>query len=168
LFDYKLLIYATNTIAIIVYEIKLTTTLISLQRISTVPVEKRSGRARMHADVHQTVVGLIKTMKDKEAMQFVYVQDQVKNRQLACGETISPYTCMTGIGIMLLIDVEAVIHIIKFSATISPLLSETTADDECSKTVLAISRTPWGRPLVSPHHSFLKIKDEGSDWTDSS
>jgi hypothetical protein len=85
-----LLIHATNTIAGIVYEIKLARTPISLQRISPVPVEKKFGKTRMHACVHQTVVELVKIMENDEAMPFIYVQDQVKNRLLAYGGTISP------------------------------------------------------------------------------
>jgi hypothetical protein len=83
----------------------------------------------MHAGIHQTVVGLIKTRKNYQAMQFTYAQDQVKNWWLAYGETISPCTSLTEIGITPLIDVEAVIHIVEFPATISPLLGETTTDE---------------------------------------
>jgi hypothetical protein len=57
-----------------VFEIKLARTPISLQRISTVRVEKKFGKTRMHAGVHQTVVDLIMTMENDEAMQFIYVQ----------------------------------------------------------------------------------------------
>jgi hypothetical protein len=56
-----------------VYEIKLGRTPISLQRISTVPMEKAFGKTRMHAGVHQTTVEPVKTMEDDEAMQFIYV-----------------------------------------------------------------------------------------------
>jgi hypothetical protein len=129
MFDYKLLIYATSAIAGIVYEIKLARTPISPQRISTVSVEKKLGKTRMHAGIHQTVVELIKTMEDDEVMQFMDVQDQVKNRRLACGEMISPCTCLTGIRITPVISVKAVIHIIEFPARISPLLGETTTDE---------------------------------------
>jgi hypothetical protein len=74
-----------------------------------------------------------------------------------------------------LIYVEAVIHIVELSATISPLLGETTTDDFyifaekfASDALLSfvktnfnmvsprkrrsLSRTPRGRPFVSPHH----------------
>jgi hypothetical protein len=44
----------------------------------------------MHAGVHQTAVEPVKMMGDDEAMQFVDVQDQIKNLRLAYGETISP------------------------------------------------------------------------------
>jgi hypothetical protein len=56
MFDYKLLMHVTNTITGIVYEIELARTPISLQQISTVPVEKKFDKARMHAGVRQTVV----------------------------------------------------------------------------------------------------------------
>jgi hypothetical protein len=191
MFDYKLLIYATNTIAGIVHKAKLVKTAIYVQRISAVPVEKKFGKTRMHAGVHRMVVELVKTMEDNEAMQFINVQDQVKNRRLAYGETISPCACLTGIGMTPLIDVEAFLHIVEFLAMISPLLGETTTDEfhifaeklmsdalfPFAQTNFSMMnaqklrpgyQTPRSRPFVSPHHSFLKIRDEGSDWMDSS
>jgi hypothetical protein len=48
---------------------------------------------------------------------------------LAYGETISPCACLTGIRITPLMHVEAGIHIVKFPATISSLLRETTTDE---------------------------------------
>jgi hypothetical protein len=120
MFGYKLLIHATNTIAGFVYEITLARTPISLQRISIVPVKKKFDKTRMQAGVHEMVVELSKTMEDDEAMQFIYVQDQVKNRRLAYGETFSPCTCLTGIGITPLIYVEAVIHIVEISSNDFP------------------------------------------------
>jgi hypothetical protein len=91
-------------------------------------VEKKFGMTRAHASVHETVVELIKTMEADEAMQFVYVQNQVKNRRLAYGETISPCTSLTGIGITPPIYVKAVIHVVEFAETISPLVGEITTD----------------------------------------
>jgi hypothetical protein len=128
MFEYQLLIHTTNTIAGIVYEIRLARMPTSLQQISTVPVEKKFGKTKIHAGVHKTVIVLIKTMKDDEAMQFIYAQDQVKNLRLTYGETLSPCTFLTGIGITPLIYVEAVIYIVEFPAMISPLLGETTTD----------------------------------------
>jgi hypothetical protein len=58
MFGSKLLIHAANAIAGIVYEIKLARTPISIQQISSVPVEKKCGKTKMHAGVHQTVVSL--------------------------------------------------------------------------------------------------------------
>jgi hypothetical protein len=159
MFDYKLLIHATNKIAGIVSEIKLPRTPISLQWISTVPVEKKFGKTRMHTGIHQMAIELVKTIKDDEAMQFIDVQDQLTNRRLAYGDLIAPCVCLTGIGIMSLMHVEAVIHIVEFPVIISLLLGETTTDefhisaeklmsdgllplprpiqyDECSKSVL--------------------------------
>jgi hypothetical protein len=89
MFDYKLLIHPTNAIARIVYEIKPARTPISLQQISTAPVEKKFGKTRMHATVHQAVIGLVKTIEDDGTMQFIYIQNQIKSRRLAYGETIS-------------------------------------------------------------------------------
>jgi hypothetical protein len=68
-------------------------------------------------------------MEDDESMQFIYVQDQVKNRRIAYVETTSPCTCLTGTGILPLVYVEAVIQIVAFPATISPLLGEITMDE---------------------------------------
>jgi hypothetical protein len=31
---------------------------------------------------------------------------------------------------------------------------------------LSLYQELHGRPFVSPHHSFLKIRDAGTDWTD--
>jgi hypothetical protein len=131
MFDYKLLIHVTNIIVGIMYEIKLVRTPTSIQRISIVPAEKKFGKTGMHTGVHQTVLQLIKTMmiEDDDAMQFIYIQDQVKNRRLAYRETISPCTCPTGIGITPLIYTEAVIHVVEFPATISPFLGEITMDE---------------------------------------
>jgi hypothetical protein len=92
-------------------------------------VEKKFGKTKMHAGVHQTVVELIKTMKDNQAMQFIYVQGQVENQRFAYGETISLCTCLTGIGITPPIYVKAVIHIVEFPAAISPFLGKTTTDE---------------------------------------
>jgi hypothetical protein len=122
LFDRTLVTHATNAIAGIVYEIKKATKPISLQRASTVRVEKKLEKTRMHAGVHQTVVELVKTMEADEALQFIYVQEQIKNRRLAYGETVFPCSCLTGIEITLLIFVQAIIHIVEFPAVISPLL----------------------------------------------
>jgi hypothetical protein len=128
-FDYTLLRHTINTITGIMCEIKLARTPISFQWISTISVEKKFSKTRMHVGVHQTVVELIKTIEDDDAMQFIYVQDQVKNRRLPYGKTIARCTCLTGIRILPLIYVEAVIHIVEFPATISPLLGEAAMDE---------------------------------------
>jgi hypothetical protein len=129
MFDYKLVLHTTNTTTGIVYKIKLARTPISLRVISTVPAEKKLSETRMHAGVYQTIVELVKTMEDDKTLQFIDVQDQVKNWRLAYGETISPCVCLTGIGIMPFIYVEAVIHIVEFPGTISPPLGETITDE---------------------------------------
>jgi hypothetical protein len=83
MFEDKFLIHATNTILGIVYKIKRVRMPISLRRISTLLVAKKFGKTRPHAGVHQTVAEFIKMMEDDEAMQFISVQDTVKNRRLA-------------------------------------------------------------------------------------
>jgi hypothetical protein len=129
LFDRKLVMHAANTIVGIVYEIKKATEPISLQRASTVSVKRKFGKMKMHACVHQTVIKLVKTMKADEAMQFIYAQDQIKNRWVAYGETVLPWSCLTGIGITSLIFVEAIIHIVEFPAVIFPLLGHLQLDE---------------------------------------
>jgi hypothetical protein len=62
LFDRKLLVYTTNSIIGIVYEIKRAKEPISLQRISTLPLEKTFSATRLHAGAHQTLDELVKTM----------------------------------------------------------------------------------------------------------
>jgi hypothetical protein len=47
LFDRKLLVYTINNIVGIVYEIKRAEEPISLQRVSTVPLEKKFGATRL-------------------------------------------------------------------------------------------------------------------------
>jgi hypothetical protein len=51
LFDRNLLVYTTNSIVGIVCEIKRAKEPISLQRISTVPLEKKSGPTRSTPDI---------------------------------------------------------------------------------------------------------------------
>jgi hypothetical protein len=85
-FDRKLLVHATNSIVGMVYEIKRVKVPISLQPISTVPLEKKFGATRLHAGVHQTLGELVKTMDIDQAMKLVYVQQQIKHRRLAYGE----------------------------------------------------------------------------------
>jgi hypothetical protein len=78
----------TNSIAGIVYEIKRAKEPISLQSISTVPLEKESGTMRLHAGVDQTSGELVKTMDIDQAMKLVYVHEQIKSRRLTHPETI--------------------------------------------------------------------------------
>jgi hypothetical protein len=82
--------HATNSIGEILYEIKIAKKPISLQRISTTPVERRFGRTRMHAGVHQTMSGLVKAMEQDEAMKVLYVDGEVKRRRFAYGELSLP------------------------------------------------------------------------------
>jgi hypothetical protein len=90
LFNQKLLIHATNSIAGIFYEIRNVPvcTKISLQHISTVPVEKKFGVTRMHARRHQTFSAIIKSMQIDETSKFMYANVHVKRRRLAYGEIV--------------------------------------------------------------------------------
>jgi hypothetical protein len=129
LFDRKLLMHTTDSISGIVYEIKKAKKPISLQRVSTVPVERRFGRTRMHAGVHQTLTKLVETMEVDEAMKVLYAHGEVRNRRLSYGETISPCLCLTGIGITPLIFAEAVLVIAGFPAPLSPRLGDVDVHD---------------------------------------
>jgi hypothetical protein len=80
--DRKPLIRATNTIAGILYEIRNGSGEISLQRLTTVPLEKLFGITRLHAKTHQTMTDILK------AMRFVD-NHKVKNRRLSDGETVA-------------------------------------------------------------------------------
>jgi hypothetical protein len=68
-------------------------------------------------------------MEADKAMQFIYIQDQIKNRRLASGETVFPCLYLTGICITSLIFVEAIIHIVEFPAVISSLLGHLQRDE---------------------------------------
>jgi hypothetical protein len=63
-------------------------TKISLQRISTVPVEKNFSVTRMYAGRHQTLSTIIETMQINKAMKFMYANAHVKHRKLAYGEIV--------------------------------------------------------------------------------
>jgi hypothetical protein len=121
---------------------------ISLQRASTVLVEKKFGKIRMHAGVHQTAVEFVETMEADEAVQFIDVQDQIKNRRLAYGETVFPCSCLTGIGITPLIFVETIIHIVEFPAVISPLLGHLQLDEfhRFAKKLMSDALLPFVNP----------------------
>jgi hypothetical protein len=106
LFDRKLLMHATNTIAAIVYEISNAKTFISLRRALTNPLENRFGQTRIHAGVHQTVSAIVKTMEIDEAVKFLYSQRLVKTRRLEYGEIVSPLEYIKGLWFSYLIDAE--------------------------------------------------------------
>jgi hypothetical protein len=82
--------HATNTIAGIVYEIHNGKGPISLQRITTVPLEKLFGVTRLHARTHQTMANVVRQMEIDQAMRLVYAHHEVQNRRLAYGETVAP------------------------------------------------------------------------------
>jgi hypothetical protein len=90
LFNRKLLMHASDSVASIIFEIKTAKHPISLQRLMTTPVEKKFGVTRVHAGTHQTMEGLLSTMEQDEAMKFAYALQHVKNRRLAYGETVEP------------------------------------------------------------------------------
>jgi hypothetical protein len=74
MFDRKLLRHVPNTTDRIGAEIE---------------VEKRFGTTWMHADVHQTLSGIVKAMEIDEAVNFLYAQHEVKNRRLVSWETVA-------------------------------------------------------------------------------
>jgi hypothetical protein len=128
MFDRTLLMHATNTISAIVYEISSATTPISLQRISTVCLEKRFGVTRMHAGVHQTLCGILKTMEIDEAMKFVYARAAVANRRLAYGAIVNPFKCLEGIGIDTLIFAECLLSVVGFPILLSQVVLDLGED----------------------------------------
>jgi hypothetical protein len=82
----------------------------------------------MHVGVHQTITSLIATMEADEALRFLYVHEQVTNRRLAYGETISLCRCLTGIGMTSLMFAEALIFTVGVAASISPLVWDSSVD----------------------------------------
>jgi hypothetical protein len=122
------MMHATNSISGIVREIKNATKPISLQRISTTPVERRFGRTRVHAGVHQTLAGLVKTMEEDEAMKFMYVHTEVKNRRLSYGETVSPCPELMHLGFTPLIFADAVLFVVGFPTVMEPHIGNADPD----------------------------------------
>jgi hypothetical protein len=128
LFDQKLLMHTTNSIAGIVIEIHQAKRPISLQRLMTVPVEKKFGVTRLHAKTHQTMLGLVRAMEQDEAMKFAYALQAVKNRRLAYGETVEPCTQEWDMRYDPLVFVEALLQFLAFPApmwTLGPLNEDT-------------------------------------------
>jgi hypothetical protein len=97
LFDRKLLMHPTNTIAAIVYEISNAKTNISLRRASTIPLENRFGQTKIRAGVHQAMSAIVKTWETDEAVRFLYSRRGAKNRRLEYGETASPLEYIKGL-----------------------------------------------------------------------
>jgi hypothetical protein len=109
LFDFKLLMHATNTIAAIVYETSNPKTDISLRRASITPLENRFGQTRIRASVHQTVSAIVKIMEIDEAVKFLYSQRAVKNRRLEYGEIVGPLEYIKGLSFSCLIYAESLL-----------------------------------------------------------
>jgi hypothetical protein len=91
MFDRKLIRHATNTIATLVYEMEHLPIgeILSLQRLSTVPVEKLFGRARLRAKTHQTMTGILDAMSMSQAMRLFHANQVSKKRKLEYGETVA-------------------------------------------------------------------------------
>jgi hypothetical protein len=128
MFDRKLLMHATNTISAIVYEIGSARTDISLQRISTICLEKRFGVTRMHAGVHQTLCGIRKTMEIDEAMRCVYVRAAVQSRRLSYGSIVTPYEYLGGVGIDMLVFAESLLCVVGFPITMTQVVADMGED----------------------------------------
>jgi hypothetical protein len=118
LFDQKLLIHATNSISGILGEIRNTPqgTKISLQRLSTVPLENSFSVTRMHAGRNHTLAAIIKAMEVDADMKFVYPHVHVKNRRLAYGEIIDACHDLPDIEISLFVFAQSVFSVFGFSA----------------------------------------------------
>jgi hypothetical protein len=119
LFDRKLLMRATNTIAATVYEISNAKTDISLRRASTTPLENRFGQTVIPAGVHQTVSTIVKTIEIDESIKFLYSQRVVKNRRLEYGEIVSPLEYIKGLWFSCLIDAESLLCVVGFPMILS-------------------------------------------------
>jgi hypothetical protein len=76
----------TNSIVGIVSEIKRAKKPIFLQRISTMPLEKKFSTTRLHAGVHQTLGEIVETIDINEAMKFVCIQEQIKIASVHTGK----------------------------------------------------------------------------------
>jgi hypothetical protein len=113
-----LLIHATNSIAGILYEIRNAPQgiKISLQWLSTVPVEKNFGVTIMHRGRHQTLAAIITTTEIGAAMKFVYPYVQVKNRALAYGEIVDASRDLPDMEISPFVLAEAVLCVVDFLA----------------------------------------------------
>jgi hypothetical protein len=89
LFDRRQVMHPRNAIAGIVFEIHHACTPISLQRISTVPLEMLFGLTRLHTKTHQTVSAIIKTMEIDQAMRLVSASQEGRNRRLASARRLT-------------------------------------------------------------------------------
>jgi hypothetical protein len=90
MFDRKMLMHGINTINAVLCVMddkEWNTKDMSLQRFGTVPVEKKFGRTRLHAGVHQTMSGIIGTMERDEEMGLQDADFTAAKRQ-AYGEIV--------------------------------------------------------------------------------
>jgi hypothetical protein len=71
-------------------------TQIALDRIGTSPLEKKFGMTRLHAQTHQTMPSIMKTMEIDEAMKNLEFYRESKKRKLHYGQIISPLSLMYG------------------------------------------------------------------------
>jgi hypothetical protein len=151
MFDRKLLIHATNSIEGLYYEVATAKTDVSLQRASTVPVEKRFGKTRMHAGGHQDMSGIVKTLEIDEAVKFLYAQHEVKNRRLAYGETVTPGAGTMGLAITPLIFAESLLCHVGFPITLSPPVLEIgeIALHISVEKLMSDVLLPWGKTKFS-------------------
>jgi hypothetical protein len=119
LFDRDLLMHASNSIAAIVFEIRIAKGELSLQRISTVPLEKKFGVTRMHARTHQTLSAIVKTMAVDEAMKFVSAHQEIKKKRLAYGETVKGYPWNPNLDSPPVLFAEAVLWLVGFPCSMT-------------------------------------------------
>jgi hypothetical protein len=82
----------------------------------------------MYARVYQTVVQIIKTMETDETMKFVYAHQQVKNRRVACRETVAPCKNLAGLQLSPLIFAEPLMCAAGFPASPAPAVIEMGED----------------------------------------
>jgi hypothetical protein len=62
--------------------------LLSLQRLRTVPIEKLFEMTRLHAKAHQTLSGILNSMKRDQALRLLHASKEVRKRKLAYCEVV--------------------------------------------------------------------------------
>jgi hypothetical protein len=122
LFDRKLVRHGSNTIAAIIHEIDQLHPgeLLSLQRLSTVPVEKLFGITRLHAKTHQTLSGILKALETDQVLRLLHATREVRKRKLAYGEVVAGLSdqeteeCQSSEPLLI---AEALLHVTGFPIT---------------------------------------------------
>jgi hypothetical protein len=118
LFDQKLLVHATNSVAGILYEIRNAPqgTPISFQQLLTVSLEKKFSASRMHAGRHSMLDAIFKTMEVDAVRKFISAYVHLKNQRLAYGEIVDTCYDLPDMEISPLVFAQAVLCVLGFPA----------------------------------------------------